>query len=110
MGIKAELGQKIRRMRQKRGLTQDELSEKIDISQRTLSGIETGENFVTAETLDNIVNALDTTYEDLFATAHYKEPIILAREIKKIIEKLIKSENRHDLEVLYNVAKSLVKE
>ena len=50
MGIKKELGIKIKRMRAKRGLTQEKLAELVDISQRTLSGIENGENFCTAET------------------------------------------------------------
>ena len=39
MGIKKELGLKIKRMRTKLSLTQEELAEKIDISQRTLAGI-----------------------------------------------------------------------
>lgn len=51
MGVKEELGKKIKRMRLNRGLTQEQLAEAVDVSQRTLSGIEIGENFVTAETL-----------------------------------------------------------
>ena len=54
MGIKKDLGIKIKRMRLKRGMTQESLSEAVNISQRTLSGIEIGENFCTAETLDKI--------------------------------------------------------
>ncbi len=108
MGIKSELGQKIRNMRLKRNLTQEELAEKVDISQRTLSGIETGENFVTAETLDKLVEALETTFEEMFATNHYKEIPILVREISNIVQRL--TEDRHKLEILYNVGKSLLKE
>ena len=48
MGVKEELGKKIKRMRLNRGLTQEQLAEAVDVSQRTLSGIEIGENFVTA--------------------------------------------------------------
>ena len=51
MGIKQELGKKIKRIRLEKGYTQDKLSEMIDISQKALSSIELGENFVTAETL-----------------------------------------------------------
>ena len=58
MGIKEELGKKIKRMRINRGLTQEQLAEAVDVSQRTLSGIEIGENFVTAETLDKIIKGL----------------------------------------------------
>ncbi len=108
MGIKSELGQKIKTMRLNRNLTQAELAEKIDVSQRTLSGIEIGENFVTADTLDKIVVALDTNFEELFSTNHYKEVPILKKELEQIIVKL--SDNRLKLEILYNVGKSLLKE
>ena len=108
MGIKSELGQKIKTMRLNRNLTQAELAEKIDVSQRTLSGIEIGENFVTADTLDKIVVAVDTNFEELFATNHYKEVPILKKELEQIIVKL--SDNRLKLEILYNVGKSLLKE
>lgn len=94
MGIKGELGQKIRRMRLKKGTTQEELAEKIDISQRTLSGIETGENFVTAETLDKLVLTIGTTFEKLFETEHYKETPLLVREINNTISTLIET-NSH---------------
>ena len=43
MGIKKELGIKIKRMRINRGLTQEQLAEMVDVSQRTMSGIEIGE-------------------------------------------------------------------
>ena len=42
MGIKKELGKKIKRMRIEKGYTQEQLSEFIDISQKALSSIETG--------------------------------------------------------------------
>ena len=61
MGIKKELGKKIKRMRIEKGYTQEQLSELIDISQKALSSIETGENFVKAETLDKILKTFDIT-------------------------------------------------
>ena len=108
MGIKEELGKKIKRMRLNRGLTQEQLAEAVDVSQRTLSGIEIGENFVTAETLDKIVKALNTTTEDLFATNHLKEERELVEEIQKNVLKIAK--NPQKLDILYNVTKSLIKE
>ena len=36
--------------------------------QKALSSIEVGENFVTSETLDKLLSALDITAEDLFST------------------------------------------
>ena len=108
MGIKEELGKKIKRMRINRGLTQEQLAEAVDVSQRTLSGIEIGENFVTAETLDKIIKALNTTSEELFATNHLKEEQELIDEIQNNIR--IISKNPTKLDILYIVTKSLIKE
>ena len=108
MGIKEELGKKIKRMRINRGLTQEQLAEAVDVSQRTLSGIEIGENFVTAETLDKIIKALNTTSEELFATNHLKEEQERIEEIENNIKTI--SKNPTKLDILYNVTKSFIKE
>ena len=108
MGVKEELGKKIKRMRINRGLTQEQLSEAVDISQRTLSGIEIGENFVTAETLDKLIKALNTTTEELFATNHLRKTEIIVEEIISDIK--IISHNPAKLDILYNVTKSLLRE
>lgn len=108
MGIKEELGEKIKRMRVNRGFTQEELAETIDISQRGLSAIERGENFVTAETLDKLLIALNVTGEELFATTHLKSSDELIAEINRGILKI--NSNPIKLEILYNIVKSLLKE
>lgn len=108
MGIKKQLGQKIRRMRQKRGLTQEKLAEMIDVSQRTMSGIETGESFVTAETFDRLVLALNTTPEDLFVVNHLKDPSELSSEIKSALT--VFEHEPQKLEFLYKVVQTLLKD
>ncbi len=106
MGIKKELGKKIKRMRQKRGLTQEQLAEIVDISQRTLSGIEIGENFVTAETFDKIVKALNTSSNEMFFSNHLKDTDELLKEIHSDIEKL--KFNPLIIEIVYKFIKSLL--
>ncbi len=108
MGVKEELGKKIKRMRLNRGLTQEQLAEAVDVSQRTLSGIEIGENFVTAETLDKIIKALNTTTEELFATNHLRDDKMLVEEIIRNVNYIAKDSVK--LDILYNVTKSLMKE
>ena len=96
MGVKQQLGQKIRRIRILRGLTQEQLSEMIDISQRTLSVIENGDNFLTAETLDKFVKALNVSIrapEDLYKDI-IRGVILLKDKPKK-------------LEFLYKIVQSL---
>ena len=108
MGIKEEFGEKIKRMRQNRGLTQEQLAEAVDISQRALSAIERGENFVTSETLDRLLKTLNTTSEELFALNHLKPQDELLEEINKNLSKL--AQNPQKLEIIYNITKSLPKE
>lgn len=105
MGIKKELGKKIKRMRLAKGYTQDKLSEMIDISQRALSSIEVGENFVTAETLDKLLNALEITSEELFATNKYKDPKELLTRINENLAIIADDSDR--LEIIYNLTNSL---
>ena len=107
MGIKKELGKKIKQMRVSKGYTQDKLSEIVNISQKALSSIEIGENFVTAETFDKLINALETTPEELFATNNVKEPKEL---LKKINQNLILiGENSEKLEIILNLTNSIVR-
>lgn len=108
VSIKKELGEKIKRMRKKRGLTQEQLAETINVAPRTLSGIENGENFVTADTLDKIIVALNTTSEELFANEHLKDPQAMVDEIIKNIE-LIQGDNKK-LEDVYKIITSLARE
>ena len=66
MSIKKNLGNRIREIRISRSLTQEALAEKINLSAKSLSQIELGNNFVSAETLDDICVALNITPNVLF--------------------------------------------
>ena len=105
MGIKKELGKKIKRMRLSRGYTQEKLSEMINITQKTLSSIEVGENFVTAETLDKLLIALEITSEELFATTNLKETNELLEGINKNLLEI--GDNPEKLGIIYDLTKSL---
>ncbi len=107
MGIKKELGKKIKKIRMAKGYTQDKLSEMADISQRALSSIELGENFVTAETLDKLLSALDITSEELFATNNVKDPVDLIKNINQNISLI--ADDAEKLEIIYNLTNSLVR-
>lgn len=107
MGIKKELGKKIKKMRLAKGYTQEALSEMVDISQKALSSIEIGENFVTAETFDKLLLALETTSEELFATNDVKDPIELLKRINQNLA--IIGDNSAKLEIVYNLTQSLIR-
>lgn len=64
--MKKLLGKRIKELRQQKKLTQEELSELLDIGERNLSKIECGVNFVSAETLEKLASALGVKYKDIF--------------------------------------------
>ena len=105
MGIKQELGQKIKILRKRKHITQEQLAEMVDISPRALSGIEVGEYYAKAETLDKIVEALNTTTEELFPNEHLAD----SKELYTyIIDKVsVMKDDNLKLQILYKVVKGL---
>ena len=69
--IKKLLGRRIKELRTKKGLTQEKLAELVGVGERNLSKIECGNNFVTSETLTNILNALEVEPDELFHFQHF---------------------------------------
>jgi transcriptional regulator with XRE-family HTH domain len=63
------VGYKIKELREKRNMTQEELSSKSGVSRGTISALETGaERTTTTKTLLKIATALETTVDRLFYT------------------------------------------
>lgn len=106
MSIKKELGAKIKRLRQKRGITQEKLAEMANISVRTLGGIEIGANFMTAQTLEKIVECLGVKTSELFESEHLKPTEDLIKEIHSTLHNY--RNNREKIEEIYKVINAIV--
>ena len=65
-GIKTVLGANIKYYRKKLHLSQDQLAEKLEITPKHLSTIETGATFVSAELLEKITQQLLVSASTLF--------------------------------------------
>lgn len=61
---------------------------------------------MSAETLDNLVTALDTTTEELFANNHIKLPEELLLGIYKNLDKI--NNNQKKLELIYKILEFIV--
>ena len=105
MDIKRELGLKIKRLRQKRGLTQEELAEKANISIRTLGGIEIGKNFMTAQTMETLIKCLDVSTEEFFNAEHLKPTPELVKEIHEIVDNT--KDDSDKIEEIYKILKAI---
>ena len=104
MSIKLQIGKRIKELRKKKNLSQEKLSEMIDISQNALSCIETGDNFFTAETLEKIIKIFDIEPEELFCFGHHKSQENLLQEINKMLK-----ENPEKIPDIYKITRSLIK-
>lgn len=86
MDVKLNFGKQIKKFRQQKGLSQEELAEKLDISQQTLSKIECGKNFLTAETLEKIPSVLGVNICELFK---FEEDDCSAEDTLRQIEQIL---------------------
>lgn len=85
------LGGRIRELRRGLEMSQEQLSEKIDVDPRYISRIEVGKCFPSLQTLENISRALSVDMRDLFDYKHLSESLDYEEEIKELIS-LSKSE------------------
>lgn len=60
------IGERIKNIRKEKGWTQEQLAEKAGMHPTYIGKAERGEKSLTLDSLENVVNALDITYEELF--------------------------------------------
>ena len=93
------LGKRIKLIRKSRSLTQEQLSEMIDIEPSSLSGIESGRYYPSLHVLEKIANVLEVELIDFFKYSSMRLPENLDEEIHKIVEK----QNRENKELIYKL-------
>lgn len=103
MHLKKNIGLRIKELRKRRGLSQEKFAELIDISQNTLSYIETGNHFCSAETLEKIITALEVEPFELFDFGHQKGNKELLKEINKML-----TDNPEKLQEIYKIIRAVM--
>ncbi len=103
--LKEQLGKRIYELRKQMNISQEELAEKIEISQRSLSKIETGQNFVKSDTLEKISKIFNLPYSELFNFDHLDSSENLLDEIYKHIDSI--KNNDFLVVILYKITKAL---
>ena len=99
--IQEKLGKRIRQLRKIKGFSQEVFAEKIDIATNTLSSIETGNAFMTSQTLEKILSTLDVSAAELFT---FPEQVSRSDMYAYIVKKLefIKNDSERLL-IFYNL-------
>lgn len=106
MDIKKTVGKRVQEFRKQKGLTQEQLAETIGIDTISLSKIETGRNYPTAENISKIAEALEVNVYEFFIFDNIKTNDELKKEIDQNLAKIIKSNQK--LHVVSAVLKSLI--
>ena len=90
MDIKKLLGKRLQEIRKKRKLTQEQVAEFVDIETVSLSNIENGRYFPTAENLDKILAILNVRPGEVF---NFESFLPQEELIKEMLEEMQKDEN-----------------
>ena len=94
------IGAKIRLIRKNRGMTQQELSDRLDICPSFVSHVETGAKTMSLETFVAVANALGVSADELLADNLDNTITLSSHEFTKILSDCSEFERRVLLEVL----------
>lgn len=94
------LGRRIKENREKRGLTQEQLAERIDMSSNYYARLERGEAYPRLETLIEIMNCLGVSADAIFRDVVDCSSDYVATELSKVIATLPPDEQRDILRVV----------
>jgi len=101
MSLKKMLGTKIQEIRKRKKLTQEMLADEVGIDPKSISKIENGNNYPSAETLTSIAQALGVDVYELFV---FKTQISYEEMKKEIIQSL---NNNRTILHLYKMLKQI---
>lgn len=104
MNLKKMIGARIQKLRKQKGLTQDELSEKVNISSKYLSSIERGKENPTLNTFISIAEELSVDIEEFFTEIQLEDPKIT----KEMILSLIDEADEDQLKTIYQILAVIV--
>lgn len=100
MDNKKLIGRKIREIRNKSGLTQEQFCEKIGIETPSLSNIENGKSFPSMQTTLNIMEQFNIQPQELFDNGYYTD------DIEAEIINILKKQTDKNKRIIYRIIKS----
>lgn len=103
MEMKQLIGMRIKELRRIKGLSQEQLSEKIAMSSKYLSSIERGKENPTLDAFIKLAQALDVEIAELFSYTAEMSP----REQTRFIADLMKSGDKGKLKLAVKLIRAL---
>lgn len=105
MDIKRAVGKRIKIVRQRSGLTQDQLAEQVGLSPKYISGIERGVENPTMDILIRLAKVLGVEPYDLFLFGESEES---EKALRKVIEKMVREADLKKLQLYFDVMRNIL--
>lgn len=87
MDLKQMIGSRIKDIRNKKGITQEQLSESVGINPKYLSSIERGKENPTLNILLQLAQSLDVNLDEIFRHVQIEDPEMRMRLILRLLDK-----------------------
>ena len=81
-----KIGQKLKKIRISKGLTQEYIANMVDVNTSHISNIENNRVKISLPTLVNVCNALDTTVDYILADEYKNPSTVIEHEILKELQ------------------------
>ena len=105
MEIKELIGKRIKELRKKRGLSQEQLSEKAEITPNYLSRVERGTENPTLDMFMKLANALEVEMWEMFDFGHRGS----RRDLKSILNKIAGEADEENLMLAIKVLRAIIR-
>ena len=100
------IGQRLKKARQSKHLTQEDLSEKLDVSVAFLSRIECGSSFISLKRLDEICEILGITKGSILDGTSTNTKDYLNKDFAEILSRCSKEQSR----LIYRMAEIIAED
>ncbi len=104
MDLKQMIGARIKDVRNRKGVTQEQLSESVGISPKYLSSIERGKENPTLNTLLKLVRSLDVNLDEFFSNIQVEDP----SNRRGLITSLLDEADDEQLKLSYKILTAII--
>ena len=100
------VGERLKRARLAKKLTQEDLAEELDVSVAFLSRVERGTSRVNLKRLNELCNLLDVSEGYILSGVSDNSEVYLEKDFKSLLEKCSPEKQK----LIYNIAKTIAEE
>ncbi|WP_434659369.1 helix-turn-helix domain-containing protein [Paenibacillus polymyxa] len=105
------VGERIRAIRKSKNYTQEQLGEKVGLPQPYIGGIERGERNISLETLERILEALETSPDEFFRfynDKYFSEDERTRERILDSLSELLSKRSVYDIQMIQQLAHNVL--